>query len=174
MRRKRERLGGAKSAFERQATRLKLDAPFQALPLFIPFLAVVVLSLFTSLELNRKLFSNARPVEGAGTLAEEKEVWLSVGIRNNMVVVATPEGESFSWPISGPNKGELALLESYLSQRARKLVADSVRRGLLDRHQNVAALSVDQSLTYQHVRPIIYALAGAGFSRYGFETRLFR
>lgn len=168
------RLRRAKTAFERQAERLKAEVPFQTWLLFIPFLAVLVLTIYTSLQVNRKLFSLGRPIEMDGAAVADKEIWLSVGIRNDLIVIATPEGQSFSWPISGPDNAQLALLQDYLTERARYLVSDSVRRGQLSGNHNSAALSVDQSLTYQHVRPIIYALAGAGFSRYGFETRIVR
>ena len=171
---RKSRLGDAKTALERQSERLKRDSAFPASLLLLPFVAVTVLTLYTSLEVNRKLFSNARPIDRAGPLAEEKQVWLSVGIRKNQIVITTPDGQLFSWPVTGPSSSELALLETYLKRRAREVVADAVRRGQLDGNRNVAALSVDQSLTYQHVRPIIYALGGAGFSRYGFETRVVR
>ncbi len=168
------RLRSAKTAFDRQSQRLKTEAPFQAGALFIPFLAVGILTIYTGLQVNRKLFSLARPIEMSGVTMEDKEIWLSVGIRNDLIVIATPEGDTFSWPMSGPDKAQLAVLQDYLTARARYLVASSVRSGQLSGNQNSAALSVDQSLTYQHVRPIIYALAGAGFSRYGFETRIVR
>jgi hypothetical protein len=164
----------AKKAFERQSERLKAEVPFQTWLLFIPFLAVVVLTVYTSVQMNGKLFSMGRPVEMDGAPVADKEIWLSIGIRNDLIVIATPEGKFFSWPISGPDTAQLALLQDYLTERARYLVSDSVRRGQLSGNHNSAALSVDQSLTYQHVRPIIYALAGAGFSRYGFETRIVR
>jgi hypothetical protein len=170
--RKFHRLGSAKPAFERQAARLAYQAPFQATLLFIPFLAVVVLTMYTSLETSPRLHGVARPLERDGVIAPEREVWLSVGIKNEMIVVATPDGETFTWPAKGPKKEQMVGLEAYLLKRSHSMVEDAVRRGQLDGRRNVAALSVDQSLTYHHVRPIIYALAEAGFSRYGFETRV--
>ena len=35
-----------------------------------------------------------------------------------------------------------------------------------------AVLAVDETLSYAHIRPVIYALGEARISKYGFETRL--
>jgi hypothetical protein len=38
--------------------------------------------------------------------------------------------------------------------------------------RTTAVLAVDQKLKFNHLRPVIYALAEARISKYGFETRM--
>jgi hypothetical protein len=82
--------------------------------------------------------------------------------------------ESFTWPESGPSKEDLSPLKTYLQARARELVLDTVRIGQIGPQNHTAVIAVDHALTFHHVRPVIYELGHAGFSRYGFETRLLR
>ena len=102
----------------------------------------------------------------------EHDLWLSIATKNNQLIITSPHGDLFSWPVEGPDKKSISKFQTYLRHRAEELVKDSVRRGQIDEDRTMVALSVDQNLTYQHLRPVIYSLAQAGFSKYGFETRV--
>jgi hypothetical protein len=168
------RLGGAKAALLRQKERLsKFDSVSLAVTL-IPFMGVIVLSLYTSLETNTRLHANGKPMEYPAAQTNDHAMWLSVSVKGGKVIVTTSGVENFLWPESGPSDEDLAPLKAYLSERAKKLVNDTVRVGQLTPQNHTAVIAMDHSMTFHHVRPIIYALGNAGFSRYGFETRLLK
>lgn len=171
---RRPKMSSASLALARQKDRLSEEHPFKAALLIVPFLAVTVLTIFTSLETATKLYGVAQPLEHPSAPSADQDVWLSVAAKDERIVVTTVTGDMFSWPIGGPSSKDLDGLNTYLKTRAEDLVKASVLRGQIHDKQNSVGLAVDQRLTYHHVRPIIYALADAGFSKYGFETRIVR
>jgi hypothetical protein len=104
----------------------------------------------------------------------DHRLWLSVSNANGKILISSNDTSSFSWSEAGPSTEQYKKFKKYLDLRVKNLVIDTVRTGQIQSETLTAALAVDQSLTYQHVRPVIYALAEAGISRYGFETRIIR
>lgn len=168
------RLGSAQPAFLRMKSRLGQESPVRTAILFIPFLLVIILSLFIGLETSTRLYSNAKPMVHPSKPMPDHEIWLSIAVRAGRLEVSTQDGTTFSWAAAGPTQDEYNHFQKFLGTKSHKLVSDLIRTGQIGPHQAVAALSVDQSLTYQHVRPVIYALAASGFSKYGFETRVLK
>lgn len=168
------RIGDALFAFLRQKDRLTEERPFGVTLLIAPFLVTTVLTIYTSFETSTRLFAVSHPFEHQTERSNGHDVWLSVGVKGTNLIIATIYGETFSWPLSGPDEKERATFEKFLQQEAEKLVTKATLKGQLTEGQNSVALSVDQRLTYQHIRPVLYALAAAGFSKYGFETRILK
>ena len=168
------RLGGAKPAFLRQAERLTRENPLHVSLLFIPFFIVTILTIYVGFQTAPRLFGVGKPLEKISEISPDHEVWLSLAVKKEKLIITVSDGQVFSWSVEGPGDEDLEKLQFYLRQRAEEIVRDSVRRGQVDEVRGVAALSVDQGLTYHHIRPVIFALAGAGFSKYGFETRVLR
>jgi hypothetical protein len=171
---KTSKLGKAKLALFRQKDRLHQETPFKVSILIAPFLVVTVLTAYTSLETATRLYSVGQPLEHLGAPAGDHAIWLSIGAKDDRLFVTTINGQMFSWPLAGPSKKERAELDIYLHQQAQKLVTDATLQGQVENGKNTVGLSVDQHLTFLHVRPVLYALAEAGFSKYGFETRIVR
>ena len=167
-------LGAAKSGLLRQKDRLSRCEPIPMAVILIPFLAAMVLSLYTSLESHRRLHAQGKPMEYPAPESPTQSLWLSVSVVSGKVVVTTSGTERFAWAEAGPSAEDLKGLDAYLNLSARELVETTVRTGQIHKHSHTAAIAVDHSLTFHHVRPIIYALGRAGFSRYGFETRIVR
>jgi hypothetical protein len=74
--------------------------------------------------------------------------------------------------VEGPSQKDYEVFEKYMKAWAKRHLQNVVRSGQITADTNLAAIAIDQKLTYHHVRPVIYALAAAGVSKYGFETRL--
>lgn len=159
-------------AFLRQKERLQQGPAFSLTVIFLPFLAAVVLSLFVGLEASIRLQSVAEPFEYAAQPTSDRELWMSIGLTDNSIVIKTAAEGVFVWSAKGPSETEYLNFENHLKSWAKKHVNDVVRSGQIVAETNTAALAIDQRLTYHHIKPVIYALASAGVSRYGFETKL--
>jgi len=159
-------------AMGRQKERLTEIDSVSGFVLLIPFLAVIVLSLFTSLETNTRLHAVGKPMEHATTEVADHELWLSVAAKGGKIIVTTSDSNVFEWSEGGPTQREALALTDYLKSRVKDLIIGTVRTGQVSQESLTASVAVDQSLTYQHIRPLLYALADAGISRYGFETRI--
>lgn len=159
-------------SFQRQKERFQSSQGFSLTVLFLPFLGALVLSLFVGLETSMRLQGGSEPFEYASEPVNDHELWLSIGLVDESVVVRTADNGFFVWPTKGPSQGDYAKLENHLQQWTKKHLTNVVRSGQIDSYTNTAALAIDQRLNYHHVRPVIYALASAGISRYGFETRI--
>lgn len=168
------KLGEALPAFARLKDRLTDDRSFKIYTLLIPFMAVAILTIYISFETSTRLYGVAQPIEQNSQPMSGFGVWLSIGAREGKIVVTTINGQSFSWPLSGPSKKEIELLGNFLKETARRVVEQSVMKGQIKAQDTVVALSVDQRLNFHHIRPVLYALADAGFTKYGFETRIIR
>ena len=164
----------ARLALARQKERLEEDRSFKVSSLLIPFMAVAVLSLYTSFETAIRLYGVAQPLEHNSEPTGAYDVWLSIGSRQDQLIISSINGETFSWPLAGPTTAEIKPFVEFLHKSARHIVEHTILKGQFRAEDSLVALSVDQRLTYHHIRPVIYALADAGFSKYGFETRILR
>ena len=171
---KKHKLGNAILAFARQKERMFEDGSFRIFTLILPFMAVSVLTIYTSLETSTRLYGVSNPLEHNSEVVERSGLWLSIGIKNDQVIIRTINGQTFSWALSGPTEEQLTPLKTYLSAAAKDIVEKSVLKGQISSNDSLVALSVDQQLNFNHIRPVIYAIAGAGFTKYGFETRVLR
>ncbi len=168
------KLPKARLALFRQKERLEEDRSFGISALFIPFMAVAVLTIYTGFETATRLYGVAQPLEHNSEPSNNYDLWLSIGPQQDKLVISSINGETFSWPLAGPSKDQVLPFNEFLKKTARHLVEGTVLKGQITADDSLVALSVDQRLTFHHIRPVIYALAAAGFSKYGFETRIVR
>jgi hypothetical protein len=97
---------------------------------------------------------------------------MSVGLSNDLIIIKTSSGKIFKWPAVGPSDGDYESFENHLKTWTKSHLQSTILAGQLLPSTNTAAIAVDQRLTAHHIRPVIYALAAAGVSKYGFETKL--
>jgi hypothetical protein len=159
-------------SFRRQRARLDGMPMMPMVLLFIPFFSVTLLTFFVGFESSVRPKSRIEPFVHESAPTADHALWLSVGIRENTIIVNTSSGESFRWPVEGPSQRDYDVFEKYMRTWAKQHLQNVVRSGQITSDTNLAAIAIDQKLTYHHVRPVIYALAAAGVSKYGFETRL--
>ena len=159
-------------SFRRQRARLDGLPTLPVVLLFIPFFAVTLLTFFVGFESSFRTNSRIEPFVHESTPAADHALWLSVGISENAIIINTASGETFRWPVEGPSQKDYDVFEKFMAAWAKRHLQNVVRSGQITADTNLAAIAIDQKLTYHHVRPVIYALAAAGISKYGFETRL--
>jgi hypothetical protein len=159
-------------SFRRQRTRLDGMPVMPVVLLFIPFFSVTLLTFFVGFESSVRPKSRIEPFVHESAPAADHALWLSIGVSENTIIVNTASGETFRWPVEGPSQRDYEVFETYMTTWAKHHLQNVVRSGQITSDTNLAAIAIDQKLTYHHVRPVIYALAAAGISKYGFETRL--
>lgn len=161
-------------ALERQAERLVM--PFTAWPayLLIPVGIILILSAFVPLEVNSRLFSRAHPLQLSGEEAPPTSLWFAVAPTNSGISVTSIDGKVFELSNTAPAETRAEELRSYLLERKEDLIKSNVLANHLDPNATLVVLSADERLTYFHLRPVVYALASAGITRYAFEGRIIK
>ncbi len=157
-------------AFLRLRSRLT-DLPTNAFTtLFIPVGFISLLLIFVSLEVNKRLKSQATPLVLEGDAARSTTMWYSVAPQQDGgLTIASNDGNHFA--IAQDGQGFVSF-EEHLIAKKKQVLQDVMLANRMDETSSMVVLSVDESLTYAHIRPVIYALSRAGISRYGFEGRV--
>jgi hypothetical protein len=96
---------------------------------------------------------------------------MSLRVSQDRVIVTSPS-HSFSWPAANPSAESTQALRDWLKKEAQRILEHTAHSGLADPRRAEALLSVEQTMSYGQVKPVIYALAEAGISSYSFETAL--
>lgn len=151
-----------------------------------PGILAAIIVLFVGLACSTKIFETANPRLGYPAQlppldARENHapygLWFSLSAPEESMVVTTDDQQLFQWPLDPDSALEskgYGDFRQYLQQRRFTITEDlvmSMARANLD-DKTRAVVAVDEHLTYAHFRPVMLALAGAGFSRYAFETRV--
>ncbi|MES2744866.1 MAG: hypothetical protein V4655_05540, partial [Bdellovibrionota bacterium] len=99
-------------------------------------------------------------------------IWMSVTQNNNKLLIITDDHQRFTIPVLAPDLDAMRPFIKYLDERVREIAFKTTLDMEVDRDRIRAVLAIDQKLKYFHVRPLLYALAEAKISHYGFETRM--
>lgn len=161
-------------ALERQSERLVM--PFTAWPTYIliPIGIIMILSAFVPLEVNSRLFSRARPLQLSGDEAPPTNLWFAVSPTESGISITSKDGKVFELNSAVPVDKRAEEFRSYLVERKEELIRTNVLANHIDPNTSLVVLSADERLTYFHLRPVVYALASAGITRYAFEGRIIK
>ena len=159
------------AAIEKVHERLTQPLTWYPYPALISFGLVMILIGHLIPGLNPRLGSRANVIEFPAARVSDSVLWLGVFAENDRVVLTTSDRMRFDWPLVA-TAADLKQFSNYLDQRRRKeaLAAGLAHATTFDK--TMVVLSLDQRLKYVHIRPILNALAAAGISKYGFETKL--
>lgn len=152
--------------------RLREQNPQGVVYIFIPFFLVIILSLYSGFETSDRIKSHIEPFQYSSDKTRDHRLWMSLGLHDDSIVLVLPTGKLFRWPASGPSDDDYVALEAYMKNLAQTHLKTTILQGRFGPETNTAAIAVDQRLTVHHVRPLLYALAASGISKYGFETKL--
>lgn len=159
-------------ALDRQRARLTM--PFTAWPtyVFIPLGFMLILSLFIPIEINPRLFSKAKPLQLSGEEAPGVNLWFAIAPSKNGISITTLDGHLFEFNNDVPEHQRGEKFRAYVKSAAKSVIETAALAHRLDENSSLVILSADEQLTYYHLRPVIYALASAGITRYAFEGRI--
>ncbi len=160
------------SSVKNLSERLTEPLHWYPFPALIAFGLVIVLRGHLFDGLNHRLGTTANVLEMNSEPLRSPGIWLSVSEINNQIVIITDDHRRFSIPLATRDLKDMEPLVLYLDKRVKEIAFKSTLNLEVDQDRVRAVLAVDQSLRYFHIRPILYALAEAKISHYGFETRL--
>ena len=143
--------------------------PFPAL---IGFGLVIILRGQLLTGFNHRVGTRADVVNLQASPLTTPGIWLSIYQEDEKLILVTDDHQRFSLPLAARDLTDMKPLIQYLKGRS----ADEAFKATLsleaDSARIRAVLAVDQKLKYIHIRPILFALAEARISNYGFETRI--
>jgi biopolymer transport protein ExbD len=149
--------------------RLEMPVEFNPAFVLIPIGFCLLLLVFTRLESDFRLLSSSVPVTIDKPEAPPPAIWFSLAPSDDKIRIVSRNGDVFF--IDPNDVSAESPFPVYLKKEMNRVLTDTVLSARLEKSSGFVVLSVDQHLTYQHVRPVLYALANAGVARYGFETR---
>lgn len=159
-------------ALQNMKERLNEPLYWYPIPAIISFALVLTLGGNLLTDLNPRLGSSIEVLPFEAPRNRDGGIWLGIYQENQRTIVITSERNVFSWPLGQASMKDLDPLVRYLNSRVEKEVYSTALTMEPNLTQVTAVLAVDQHLKYSHIRPVIYALASASISRYGFETRI--
>lgn len=143
--------------------------PFPAL---IAFGLIIVLRAHIFSGFNHRLGTEANVLELDAEPLRSPGIWMAVTQDNEKILIVTDDHQRFTFPLASPDLETLRPLIKYLNARAHQIAFKSTLDLQVDEDRIRAVLAVDQKLKFIHIRPLLYALAEAKISSYGFETRM--
>ncbi len=154
--------------------RERLDEPIQwyPFPAMIGFMLVMILGGHLLTDLNPRLGARVDVLPLDTARNQDGSIWLGVYLQNKMIHVVTADRKKFSWSQDSSNTHHFASLVKYLKLKSIKEAKTTALKMESNINRSTAIIAVDQRLRYSHIKPIIFALAEAKISHYGFETRI--
>ncbi len=143
-------------------------------PAMIGFTLVMILGGHLLTDLNPRLGARVDVIPFEAPKHQDGGIWLGIYESNQQLNVVTSDRRRFSWSLQDNQIAATSELRDYLIQRTQKEVHATALKMQTNMTQTTAVIAVDQTLKYAHLQPIIYALAEAGISQYGFETRIIK
>ena len=150
--------------------RLRESSSWYPFPCLISFFLVLLLTAHVVLSTSLRAGHAASVLPLAAEEAEDSVIWLSVTSEDGKITVADNYRRVFSWSEEIQTIASLDAFVLHLKGRANEEIKSAALSKRIYQSQKRVVLAVDQKLKYRHFRPILYALAEAGISNYGFET----
>ncbi len=157
-----------------QLERLKENIWWFPFPALIAFGLVFILAGHLLTDLNPRLGSVTDPIQLNTKPFPDGAIWMAINVNADHITVTTADRKKFSWPALHTTMRDLEPFTSYLKKKKQEEIYKSVRLLENSAVRSRVVIAVDQNAKYIHIRPVIYALAEAGISKYGFETRIMK
>lgn len=143
-----------------------------------PFPALLPFGLAMTLTAHLVFSTTTRLGHPAGVVAFPSEprpdgpIWFTVTPVDGDIVVTTGDRKVFRWRQDSRSYKASSDFSRYLEEHVKLQVEAAALAMRATEQQSVAVIAADQHLRYLHMRPILYALAEAGITRYAFETQI--
>lgn len=157
-------------AFMGAKQRLREASSWFPLPALFSFFLVMLLTTHIAVSTNPRVGQPAAVLPLTAEPSEDSAIWLSVIINGDDLVVSDNYRTVFRWPKDVRNLEGIAPFIEHLKNRKAAEIKAATLANRISSYQTKVLIAVDQNLKYSHFRPLLYALAEAGISDYGFET----
>lgn len=150
--------------------RLRSPLPWYPFPALISFGLAILLLAHVAVSTSRRMGHPTSLLNFPSTHHQAGAIWFSVTPINDEVVVATANRQVFRWPQNIRNIEPLGPFIAWLKEATYQEIEAAALLNRIEKKQTIAVIAADQTLKYSHLRPVLYALAQANVSKYGFET----
>ena len=148
----------------------KTDGPF-LVGIFLVLSLVLTIIMCSMLSAsNQQLGIRAQLMSHDSKEQAPSAITISVYIRGDSLVVATPDGPIQRHPLSTLKDNRFESLAHYLQERSLALITSQALKASAYIPKQFFTLALDEKLTYGHVRGILSCFANAQINNYGFET----
>lgn len=160
-----------KDLVNRMQERLKSSATWMPYPALISvgLTAILVAQIFTTV--NPSLKRAVNPILLESPDISMKNIVVNVYMKNENVIVQMEDGSRAGISPNAIQEEDVESLKALFMNRISKEIRSAIVKRRSYQEQFTAVLAVDQTLKFQHMRPILIALASAGITDYGFQTR---
>jgi hypothetical protein len=141
-------------------------------PAMIGFTLVLILGGHLLTDLNPRLGARVDILPFDAPRHRDGGIWLGLYPKDDQLHIVTSDRQKFTWPLDSQQMSAVQPLVDYLNQKVQQEIYGTALKMESTVTRTTAVLAVDQRLRYFHIRPVIYALARARISQYGFETRI--
>ena len=141
-------------------------------PALIGFALVTILSGHLLTYLNPRLGTSIEVIPLEAPRFNTGEIWLGIKLVGDNLLITTSDRQVFKWKNKILEKSDMKDLISYLHNRTRLQAHSSGLKMRTLESDITAVIALDKNVSYAHLSPILYALAEAKISKYGFESRI--
>ena len=159
-------------ALTKMKERLEEPVQWYPFPAMIGFMLVMILGGHLLPDLNPRLGARVDVLPADAPRHQDGGIWLGVYKQNDSIMVVSSDRKKFKWPIASASINDIEPLVKYLKMRTQHESFSMALKMESSLTKTTTVVAVDQRLKYSHIKPIIFALASAKISRYGFETRI--
>jgi len=159
-------------ACNRVRDRLGAESSWIPAHVLVSGIASIVLLAFVMRGVDSRAGNPAVPLVFPAPLQEDTAIWISVTPIGEEVVITTNDRQVFRVPQQPTDDKAYQEFNAWLRGRTRSEALSAGIAGNYRLKQTKVIIRADQHLKYLHVRPLLYSLAAAGVTRYGFETDL--
>jgi biopolymer transport protein ExbD len=157
--------------FQCKRDRIQNSSSYLVYTVFISFGLAILISFKTLSLLNPRVGLQAQPPLYQAQSLKEGAIWLSLSASDRKLFIRTEDQQSIEVDLGEEGENQFESLQLYLNNEVEKKIESAVLMGELKRSSLFAILSVDRTLRFEAVAPVIEVLAKAGISNYGFETQ---
>ncbi len=159
-------------AITEKAERLRLTPTWFPLPALIPFLLapVLIANIFPSI--NPHLQGTSTVIELSASEAPSGSIWINIFPEDDDIVVSLGSNERVHFRRDSRSQDDVHRIRDLLKTRIQSETLGATLRMMVRDTQLSVLLAVDQRLSFSHLRILLAAMAEAGVTEYGFETRI--
>lgn len=148
-------------------------------PLFwYPYPALIAFSLVTILNgqlltyLNPRLGTSVEVIPLKAQRLILGDIWLGIKLNGEVLEIVTTDRRMFKWKNKSLERSDMRELINYLKQKTRQQAQSAGLKMKAMESDIRAIIAIDKNVSYAHLSPVLYALAEAKISKYGFESRI--
>jgi len=158
--------------FANKKERLRRPESWYPFPLLIPFVLEILLISHMLFGTTSRIGNPADVLSFPANRHKIGPIWFSVTPVNGQIVVTTEDRQIFRWAQSTNEVASIKPFRDYLVKKSQDMILASALSKQALRSKTRAVIAADQRLKFMHMKPILYALATANISQYGFETKI--